>query len=188
RASEPSVIENGAHERWRKNRRVGLSLNVSFPLTPALSLRERETRFASVHRTRSGGSGRQCIVDGGNRDGRSSYLDHQLGIALVMQLNDNDVLRTVHVPKYAVTFLAKATGCDHAGKMRPQSPNAFARTFGNLRIGSNGFDVLDGNFQSTLEGPKFVPTLHFDDQLVLGYRYLRHIFPSSLPYAVKGTA
>src|SRR5207302_6493787 len=81
RASEPSVIENGAHERWRKNRRVGLSLNVSFPLTPALSLRERETRFASVHRTRSGGSSRQCIVDGGYGDGRFSYLDHQLGIA-----------------------------------------------------------------------------------------------------------
>src|SRR5439155_6561336 len=103
-----------------------------------------------------------------------------------MQFNDNHVLRTVHVPKYAVAFLAKAACRNHSGKVCPECPNALAWTFGNVGIGSNCLDVLDGNFQATLQRPKFVPTLHFDDELVVGYRYLRHIFLSSLPYTAKG--
>src|SRR5256885_326327 len=146
---------------------------------PPRHVRASQRSLIETHNSR--GLRRQRIAYCGYGDRWFGYLNYQLCIALIMQLNDDHVFGSMYVPKYCAAFLSERACCNDARKICAEHAKALTRTSANLGIGSDSLDVHDGNFQSTFQGPKFVPTLHFDDQLVLGYRYLRHIFLSSLP-------
>src|SRR2546428_12917317 len=79
----------------------------------------------------------------------------------------------VPTPKFAFALQANDACRNDTGNMRPQRAKPFD-VRSDFGVHTHRFDVFQWDLQTTLQSPQLIPTLHFNDQFFLCYRYFSH--------------
>jgi hypothetical protein len=108
------------------------------------------------------------------------YFYYQLVEWLVMEIDNNGLLRMMHVPEDSLAVLIERSRRDDTGHIRSRHPDAMIPTACNLRVGSDTRDVDEWDFEAALECPQLVSAPNVQRQIAFGYRQIDHETPLQL--------
>jgi hypothetical protein len=84
------------------------------------------------------------------------YFHDQLVISLVVQVNDDGLLRVMLVPEHALAVLIEGSRSDDSGDIGSGHPDAVIPAACDLRVCTDARYVGERDFQSALESPELV--------------------------------
>lgn len=117
---------------------------------------------------------RQCGFEHGYGGGGVGDFDDELAVVVVAELDDDGVVGVVDVPEDALIVLIERAGGNDSGDVRALHAYSVIPGVGDGGVGTDAGDVLQRNFEGTLQGPELVGSADVEDEFTVGDRKIDH--------------
>jgi len=107
-----------------------------------------------------------------DRRERVIHFHDQFAVPLVMEINDDGLLRVMHVPEDALAVLIEGSRRNDSGHIGSGHPDAVIPAACDLRVCPDTRNVDERDFKAAPESPKLVSTPNVQCQLAFRYRQI----------------